>query len=38
MEEVQLLIGGQNRAAADNATFTRLNPVTGGVHPEPVEG
>ena len=31
MEDVQLLIGGQNRAAADNATFTRLNPVTGEV-------
>ena len=31
MEDVQLLIGGQDLAAAGNATFTRLNPVTGEV-------
>ena len=31
MEEVQLLIGGHDRAAANNATFTRVNPVTGEV-------
>jgi vanillin dehydrogenase len=31
MEDVQLLIGGHDRPAADNATFTRLNPVTGEV-------
>ena len=31
MEDVQLLIGGHDRAAADNATFTRMNPLTGEV-------
>jgi acyl-CoA reductase-like NAD-dependent aldehyde dehydrogenase len=31
MEEVQLLIGDRDAAAANNATFNRLNPVTGEV-------
>ncbi len=31
MEDVQLLIGGHDRPAANNATFTRVNPVTGDV-------
>ena len=31
MEDVQLLIGGNDCAAANHATFTRLNPVTGDV-------
>ena len=31
MEEVQLLIGGKDVAAANNATFNRVNPVTGEV-------
>jgi acyl-CoA reductase-like NAD-dependent aldehyde dehydrogenase len=31
VQDTQLLIGGHNREAADNATFTRLNPVTGEV-------
>ncbi|GAB2180767.1 aldehyde dehydrogenase [Denitratisoma sp. agr-D3] len=31
MFETQLLIGGASRAAAGNATFDRLNPVTGAV-------
>ena len=31
MEVVQLLIGGRDLAAANNATFDRLNPVTGEV-------
>src|SRR4051794_4167224 len=31
MEEVQLLIGGRDVPAANNATFDRLNPVTGKV-------
>jgi vanillin dehydrogenase len=31
MVDVQLLIGGRDRAASGNATFTRLNPVTGDV-------
>ena len=31
MEEVQLLIGDRDAAAAKNATFNRLNPVTGEV-------
>lgn len=31
MEEVKLLIGGRDRAAARSATFTRANPVSGEV-------
>ncbi len=31
MEEVKLLIGGRDRAAARSATFTRTNPVSGEV-------
>ena len=31
MNEVKLLIGGQERAAGDGATFDRINPVTGEV-------
>ncbi len=31
MEEVQLLIGDRDTAAAKNATFNRINPVTGEV-------
>ena len=31
MEEVQLLIGGHDCPAANNATFTRVNPVTGDI-------
>jgi len=31
VQDTQLLIGGHNREATDNATFTRMNPVTGEV-------